>query len=125
MAKKRTRIYDPNIIEALRKLPFPLRDTKRNLLICLDNERARSNQNRLEHIAKAAHGLTLRDIESIPEAIAGKSRLKKDKRRKNAFNYFFQRKGDPERLIQIAVRIDPREPNVAKIKTIFITNHSK
>lgn len=81
MAKKRTTNYDTKIIDALKKLPNPIYDRRHNFTIYLVNDRARSNQERFEHISKNFHELTVKDIESIPEGLKTKSKLKKEKGR--------------------------------------------
>ena len=125
MAKKRTKIYDSNLVEALKKLTFPIVDKRHNLTVYLDDERARSNQTRLEHIAKTAHGLSVKDIEGIPEGIIKKSRLKREKKRKNSFNYYFVSKASPGFLVQVSVNVNPEDKRTAKIKTIFLTKGVK
>ena len=53
--KKSNNYYDQNIIEALKKLPNPIEDKKHNLSIYVNNDQARSNESRFEHIAKSVH----------------------------------------------------------------------
>ena len=125
MAKKRTKKYDPNLVEALKKLAFPIVDKRHNLIVYLDDERARSNQTRLEHIAKCGHDLTVKDIEAIPDGITKYSKLKKERNRKDSFNYYFPRKGQEMSYIQISVKIDKNDRRIAKIKTVFVARRVK
>ena len=125
MAKSRSEKNHSNLVEALKKLPFPIYDKKHNLTIYLDDDRARSNQSRFEHITKEHHQLNVRDIQSIPNLICTKSYLRKDKRRKETFNYYLPRSGYINHFIKISVRVTKEEPHVAKIKTIFTTSRIK
>ena len=120
MTKRIDKVYDENLIEALKKLPFPLRDEKHNLNIVLLEEDVRKDQNRFEHVSKVHHKLKIRDIESIPKNIRKNPILKKDSR-KNTFNYYLKRKGDPYHFIKISLEMVDFEKRIAKIKTIFLT----
>lgn len=117
--------YSENLIEALNKIQFPIEDKKHNLLVYLDNNMARSNQTRLEHITSTRHRLTVKDIESIPQGIKKESRLRKDPFKKSTFNYYFQRKSNKKEYIKISVLIDKVDKKKVTIKTIFITKHMK
>ena len=119
MAKKRKRECDENVLAALMKLKFPIYDKRHNLLVDLDNGRARSNESRFEHITRSYHKLTIEDIKTIPEGILN-ARLRKDSSRKNTYNYYYQRNGDKAHYIKISVIIKKGETRTAKIKTIFI-----
>ena len=94
MTKTIDKVYDENLIEALKKLPFPIRDEKHNLNIVLLEEDVRKDQNRFEHVSKVHHKLKIRDIESIPESIKKKPILLKDSGREQTYNYYLKRKGD-------------------------------
>ena len=52
MRKKKCNSYDQNLINALKKIPIPIIDKKHNLMIFLENDQARSNQDRYSHIVK-------------------------------------------------------------------------
>ena len=125
MAKRKRENINISILEALKKLPFPIVDKKHGLTIYLDDERARSNQTRLEHIAQAHHLLTVKDIEFIPEGIIRQSKLKKDKKRKDTFNYYFKSKGCDECFVKVSIMVNPEKRNTGKIKTIYITKTVK
>ena len=121
MSKKRNaKFYDQNIIEALKKLPSPIEDKKHNLLIYLNNDQARSNESRFEHIAKNAHELKTRDIESIPEGIKKYIKYSKSKTLKDTYYYYIARKGEDKGFIQVAILIDLFDKKKAYIKTIFV-----
>ncbi len=121
MARKKKTVYDNNLIDALKKLPLPIVDERHNAIVVLDDDRARSNQGRFEHISRSFHRLTQKDIESIPKGIATNSKLKKDPVRKNTLNYYFPREGDRGHYIKISVKIDKKNTHILRIKTIFIT----
>ena len=125
MAHKKSKNHTSNLVEALKKLPFPIYDEKHHLTVYLDDDRARSNQSRFEHITKEHHQLSVKDIESIPKLIVSSSWLKKDKIRKETFNYYLPRPGFNGHFIKVSVRISQEEPHIAKIKTIFTTSRIK
>lgn len=125
MARKKKTVYDNNLIEALKKLPFSIYDKRHNLTIYLDDDRARSNQSRFEHISNSYHKLTVKDIESIPEGIKAKSKLKKDPIRKNTYNYYFIRRGDLKHFIKVSVETDDKDKQKVKIRTIYVTSTIK
>ena len=126
MSKKRNaKIYDQNIIEALKKLPSPIEDKKHNILIYANNDQARSNESRFEHIAKNAHELKARDIESIPEGIIKYVIFRKSSQHKETYYYVIKRKRNKDGYILLAVKLFEREKNKAYIKTIYITHSVK
>ena len=126
MAKKRNEeIYDQNIIEALRKLPNPIKDKKHNIMIYIRNDRARSNETRFEHIAKKNHELKVRDIKSIPEGIKDYVKFVKSSEIENTCYYFIKRKGEDRGFIQVAILLDETNPKRARIKTVFIAHRLK
>lgn len=120
MAKIKYLTYEESLTNALKKMPQPLIDKKHNLKIYLNNDRARSNQSRFEHIVDDRHGIKVRDIERIPRHLK-KCIFKKDLERTETYNIYIRRSSISDQYIKISVKIDPREPNVAIIKTIFIT----
>ena len=122
--RKKKQKYENNIVVALSKLCFPIYDKRHNLIIHLEVNKARSNQTRLEHIAKSYHKLTPKDIESIPEGI-NCARLKKDPARKDTFNYYYVRKGDYRHYIKISVIFANIHSRDVFIKTIFVTKTIK
>jgi len=124
MAKKKGLSYEQKLINALKKLPVPLEDRRHNLLIYLDDDRARSNQSRLEHIISMRHGLKPSDIERIPRYLKT-SIFKKEKDRRDTANIYIKRNNYGEQYIKISLRTDEEEPNKAFIKTIFITKNMK
>ena len=126
MSKKKANIYyDRNIIEALKKLPSPIEDKKHNLSIYVNNDQARSNESRFEHIAKSAHELKVKDIESIPEGILKYERFRKSTSLKDTYYYFIKRKNNMRGYIQLAVKLFEGDVKKAYIKTIFITYSTK
>ena len=120
MAKRKGLSYEEKLINALRKLPSPLEDKKHNLKIYFDDDRARSNESRFEHIVNQRHGLLASDIERIHRYI-NFSKLKKDRERKETFNLFIKRNSVTNEYIKISLKIDNNNPAEAIVKTIFIT----
>lgn len=120
MSKRKGLSYEEKMINALEKLPNPLIDKKHHLKIYFINERARSNQNRFEHISSQKHGLTPSDIEKIPRNIK-KCIFRKDNERANTFNIYIRRNNIEDAYVKISIKIDPRLPNIGIVKTIFIT----
>lgn len=121
MSKKRSVNYSQNLVDALNKLPVPIHDERHGLTVYLDDNKARSNQSRFQHICGTRHNLSVKDIEYIPEGIQKYSTLKKDKTRKKTFNYYFKRKSNEHEYIKISLSVDRKEPKNVRIKTIFIT----
>lgn len=108
------------MIEALMSLPRPIIDKKHNLEICFENDRARSNESRFEHIVKARHGLKPNDLKRIPRHIK-KSILKIDSERDKSFSMYIRRNNYSNEYIKISLRIEPDNPKKAIVKTMFIT----
>lgn len=120
MAKRKGLSYEERMINALRKLPSPLEDKRHNLKIYFDDDRARSNESRFEHIVNQRHGLRPSDIERISRYIKT-CIFKKDIERTNTYNIYIKRNSISKEYIKISIRIEPNEPDVATVKTIFIT----
>ncbi len=125
MSKKRALNYDLNLVEALKKLPNPIIDKKHNLSIFIDDTKARSNQSRFEHIARHFHELRVKDIELIYKGINKNPIFKRDKARKDTFNYLFQRRNDKNHYLKMSVLVKDYKQRKAVIKTIFITKSLK
>ena len=109
MARKSSEKYDNRIIEALQKLPKQIEDKRHGFVIEVEDDRARSNETRFQHIAKKEHLLKARDIEAIPEGIK---------------NYIKRKFGD-KGFIQVAVITKNKDKKKAYIKTAFITYRIK
>ena len=123
--KRRQTNYDPKIIEELKKLPNPIHDKKHNWHIYFMNDRARSNQTRFEHISRLVHELTAKDIKSIREELANSAILKKEKGRRDTFNYYIPRKGNKRQYVKVSIRIVDWKERMAEVKTIVATNKLK
>ena len=124
MSKKRSVNYSQNLINALNKLPNTIYDEKHNLIVRLDDAKARSNQSRFQHIARNFHELKVRDIEFIPKGLTKNPTLKKDKVRKDTYNYYFERKHQKIKYIKISVLIDFKS-RIAIVKSMFVTGKMK
>lgn len=124
MAKRKGISYEEKLINALKKLPNPIEDTKHGLFLYFIDNRARSNESRFEHFFKASHMLLPRDIEHIPSGIK-KAKLRKDKNRKRTFEYTFERKGNKKEFVKICIQIDKEDSRIAIVKTIFVSKNDK
>ena len=124
MAKKKGPSYEQKLINALKKLPSPLEDKRHNILIYFDDNRARSNQSRFEHIVSMRHGLKSSDIERIPRYLKT-CIFKKEAGRDETYNIYIKRNNYGDEYIKISIRRDSEEPNKATVKTIFITKNMK
>ena len=124
MAKKKGLTHDQKLINALKKIPNPLEDKRHNLMIYFNDDKARTNQSRFEHIVSFKHSLNASDIERIPRYIKT-CLFKRELGRKDTFNIYIKRNGYSDEYIKISIKIDPDTPNVAIVKTIFITTNVK
>lgn len=120
MAKRKGLTYEQKLIDALEKLPSPLIDKRHNLKIYFVDNRARSNQSRFEHIVNQRHGLRPSDFERVIRCIK-KCIFRKDLERTETYNIYIRRTNYSDEYIKIGVKIDPSEPEIAMVKTIFIT----
>ena len=102
----------------------PIIDKRHNLSIFLENDRARTNQTRIEHIINDKHDLKPKDIKRIPQEIK-KCIFKKDAERKETFNIYIKRAYYSNEYIKISLEITNEKPNTGTIKTIYITKHIK
>ena len=124
MKKKKGLTKEERLVKALRELPNPLEDKKHRILIIFDDNRARSNQSRFDHITLERHRLETNDIKRIPRKIK-ESEMEKDKERKDTYNLYIKRNNYSNEFIKISLKMDFKESNKAIVKTIFITNNYK
>lgn len=124
MSKKKKLTIDEKIQKALEELPYPIIDKKHGIKIYCINERARSNQSRIEHIILKRHSLMPTDIERIARNI-NESDLIMDKERKFTFNLYVKRNNYNDEYIKVSLILNFAKSNEAKIKTIFITKNKK
>ena len=124
MAKKKELTYETKMINALNSFPSPLIDKKHGIVIMLENDRVRSNENRFEHIINPRHDLKPSDIKRIPKRI-DQAIFKKDKERKDTYNLYIERNNYRKQFIKVSMRIEFDKSNKATIKTIFITDDIK
>ena len=125
MSKKKSVNYSQNLIHALNKLPSPIYDERHDVTVYLDDNKARSNQSRFQHIARNFHELKVKDIESIPLGITKQSVLKKDKKRKDTYNYYYPRKSNKKKFIKISILITDYEKRIGIVKSLFVTGTKK
>lgn len=123
----RNQAYDPNIIEALERLPRIMQNNE-NKEVCI-RLRARDESGK-EHIAVSTHGLQVRDIEMIPQVLKNPESFCKDPYNKNYKNYYGKRFGKHDSTtrnkgiflkIVTSVKLDGNE----EIVTVFPTNSIK
>lgn len=124
MAKKHGLTYEEKMINALNKLPNPIEDKRHGIRIIFQDDRARSNQSRYDHIIDTRHELMPNDIKRIPTGIKT-SELRKDKERNNTYNLYIKRNSQKGDYIKISLNIDFNKSNEATVKTIFITKNVK
>ena len=124
MSKKRELTYEEKIIKALNSLPNPIEDDKHRIKILFENNRARSNETRFEHIALQRHELLPSDIKQIKKGIKT-SILRKDKERTDTFNLFIKRNNCSGEYIKVSLEVDFKKSNTAKVKTIYIVKNPK
>ena len=124
MAKRKGLSYEEKLIQALRKLPNPIEDKRHGINIVFENDRARSNQSRFEHIVLPRHELQPSDIKRIPRYIKT-CIFKRDVERTDTFNIYIKRNTFSKEYIKISVQIDSHEPKIGIVKTIFITKTLK
>ena len=120
MSKTKGLSYEEKLIDALRKLPAPLEDKRHGIVIVFENDRARSNQSRFTHIVLPRHKLQVSDIKRIPRYIKT-CIFKKDPERSDTYSIYIKRNSCGDEYIKISVQINPNEPNIAVVKTMFIT----
>ena len=124
MTKRKGLSYEEKMILALSALPNPLIDKKHNISIYFDNDKARSNQTRFDHIINSRHELFPSDIKHIPQKMKT-CILRKDKERKETFNLYLKRNSISNDYIKLSLKIEENKPNIAIVKTIFITKTVK
>ena len=124
MTKKKTLTKEELIIKALRELPVPLKDNKHRIVIFFNDDRARSNETRFDHIALERHKLHPRDIKRIAQKI-NESTIEKDKERKDTYNLYIRRNNYGEEYIKISLSLNFDKSNETTVKTIFITKNKK
>ena len=120
MTKRKGLSYEEKLINALKKLPNPIEDRRHGIIIVFENDRARSNQSRFGHIALRRHELQPSDIKRIPRFIKT-CIFKKDVERTNTYSIYIKRNNYGDEYIKISVQINIDKPNIAVVKTIFIT----
>ena len=128
MHKKRDNIKIKNnevLIDYLKSLKFPVYDKKHNLSIYLDDNRARSNQSRYEHIVRDDHELVIDDLKTLFKELDTTARFKKDKVRKDTYNCYVRRSKQSNQFIKMCIAIDRNDKHKGKVKTIFITRNIK
>ena len=124
MTKRKGLSYEEKIAHALQSLPNPIEDKRHGILIVFENDRARSNETRFEHIAVERHELKESDIKHIPKSIKT-SLLKIDKDRKDTYNLYLRRNSFGHEYIKISIEINFKKSNRGIVKTIFITKSIK
>ena len=124
MARKKRLSYEEKMVKALRSIPNPIEDKRHGIFIYFIDERARSNESRFEHIIEKRHELLPSDIKRIPKCIK-KAIFRIDQERKETYNIYIRRNNYSDEYIKVSLKIEPEKPDIAVVKTIFITKYVK
>ena len=124
MANKKGMSHQQKVLNALKALPEVIEDKKHRIKIKFEDDQARSNESRFEHISLYRHELKVNDIKRIPKKI-NESELKKDDERTKTYSIYIKRNNYNNEFIKLSVTLDFTKSNEAKVKTIFITKNIK
>lgn len=126
MTRRKPRYYNPeHLIEEIKKWPNPMHDKKHGYDLYLTDDRARSNESRIDHIVEYGHDLKVRDLRLVPNGIKNYFDYRKDPIYKDTFNYYLRRGGKDRGFIKVSIQIDGNDSKKAWIKTIYITYNVK
>lgn len=123
----RNQAIDPNIIEALEKLPKIMRNNQNKEVSIRAEAR---NETGKEHIAVTTHGLQVRDVNLIKKALKSPEFVCVDPNNRYKKNYYISRKGNHGAnnrnkgvLLKVVTKVkcDGKE----EIVTVFPTNSIK
>lgn len=122
MSKKKPKKFNQkDLVRVINSWSLPFYDKRHDYNLYLVDDRARSNETRIDHIVKYSHDLKARDLELVPKGINDYFSYKKDSVYKNTYNYYILRKGEDKGFVKVSIRRSDNNPNYAWIKTIFIT----
>ena len=124
MAKKKGISHEQRILNALKVLPNEIEDKKHRIIVVFEDEHARSNESRFEHISLKRHELKPSDFKRILKEISN-SELIKEKERVNTYNLYVKRNGYNDEYIKICLNLNFKVSNKATVKTVFITKNIK
>ena len=123
----RNQAIDPNIIEALEKLPKIMRNNQNKEVSIRAEAR---NETGKEHIAVVVHGLQVRDISLIKKALKTPDFVCEDPNNHWKKNYYIKRRGKhgPNNrnkgiLLKVVTYVKP--DGTEEIVTVFPTNSIK
>ena len=126
MPKKKSTLhqtYDQNIINALRKIQFPITGINGKVFVVRDKKRNESGE---EHIARKDHRLKVRDIEEVPSILKHPRYQCNDPDSKIYKNYYGIRKGkDRGSFVKIVTSPLKNDKNKEEIITIYPTDSIK
>ena len=125
MAKQKVNKVNNRLLEYLLSVKSPILDKRHNLVVYLDDNRARSNQTRFEHIVRDNHRLKVCDLKRLFTLFTVEGKLKKDFLRKDTYNYYLTRNSKGNEFIKMSIQLDKNDKSKGKIKTIFITRNVK
>lgn len=125
MGKKKAYDIDDKLLEYIKSVKSPLLDKRHNITIYLDDNRARSNQSRFEHIVRKDHRLSINDLKRLFSEYNCTSKFRKDKKHKHTYCYYVKRNHSSNEYIKMCIYIDDEAKRIAKVKTIFITRNLK
>lgn len=118
--KKKLTCSNVNIEKALLKLGFPYFN---NIGIRVNLKIKNSTHGANKHISKQYHGLTEKDIESIPMILKNPLYVVRDPVHKEKKNYYGRRNGKKILFLKIVTKIV--DENNEEIITAFTTNKIK
>ena len=113
--------YDFRILNALLKLPIPLKTFDNHLVYFDSNKR---NETIYEHIANKKHRLHLVDIKLIPDILNDKKSIKKDRNGLRYRSYIGKRKKRNEKNKYLKIVTYVRNNNRESIITICTSKNN-
>lgn len=119
--RKIDREFDQNIVDALKKLPVPLKSA-RGSEIYFDNDKR--YESIFEHIANKSHHLTIKDIKTIPVILLDKNALKLDRSGKKFSTYVGRRGKQKERIKYMKIVTQKGKGKRESVITIYLTKNN-
>lgn len=119
--RKLDRKFDQNIVDALKKLPVPLKSA-RGSEIYFDNDKR--YESIFEHIANKNHHLTIKDIKAIPAILLDKNSLKLDRSGKKFSTYIGRRGKQKERIKYMKIVTQKGREKRESVVTIYLIKNN-
>lgn len=115
--RKLDREFDQSIVDALKKLPVPLKSA-RGSEIYFDNDKR--YESIFKHIANKNHHLTIKDIKAIPAILLDKNSLKLDRSGKKFSTYIGRRGKQKERIKYMKIVTQKGREKRESVVTIYL-----